>query len=371
MPLDQHTLPASSFCDAGPASVKIWKNDVNGEQMPTIYDVASQAKVSIAAVSLVMNDEKTTRVGEAKRQEILRVARRLGYTASGIAKALTEGSTRIIGLVIPLREPIFLHPFIAEVLSGMQNCITKQDYHLMIYSHAAGTGRVTRGEIQQSRYADGVIVLNTRMSTAQDMAATIEELRTANIPFVMVNGYSGKGQINYVGIDDQETGRVGVQYLFDRGHRRIALLCGARKSPISASLVAGYKLALHANHLPFQPSLCVHCEYEQDLIRQAVTKWVHRQDRPTAIFCADDQFAPSVYAALRDQGLTVPGEVSVLARGSNSLAEHLDPKLTTITLPGVEIGERAAEQLIKTLKSRTTRSRRIILPCTLNKRDSC
>jgi DNA-binding LacI/PurR family transcriptional regulator len=339
--------------------------------MPTIYDVASQAKVSIAAVSLVMNDPNTTRVGEAKRQEILRVARRLGYTPSGIAKALTEGSTRIIGLVIPLREPIFFHPFIAEVLSGMQNCVTEQDYHLMIYSHKAGTGRVTRGEIQQSRYADGVIVLNTRMSTAQDMSATIEELRAANIPFVMVNGYSGNGQINYVGIDDQETGRVGVQYLIDRGHTRIGLLCGARKSPISASIVAGYKHAMRSNNLPYQTALSVYCEYGQNLIRQAVTRWMKHNDPPTAIFCADDQFAPTVYAILRDMGLKVPSEVSVLARGSNALAEYLEPKLTTITVPGVEIGERAAEQLIKTLKSSVTRRRRLILPCVLNERDSC
>src|ERR1700761_8073433 len=179
--------------------------------MPTIYDVATQAKVSIAAVSLVMNDANTTRVGSAKRQEILRVAKKIGYTPSVVAKALTEGSTRIIGLVIPLREPIFFHPFIAEILSGLQNRVAEQDYHLMIYSHKAGTGRVTRDEIRQSRYADGVIVLNTRMSTAEDMAATIEELRTANIPFVMVNGYSGNGQINYVGIDDRETGRIGAE----------------------------------------------------------------------------------------------------------------------------------------------------------------
>jgi LacI family transcriptional regulator len=339
--------------------------------MPTIYDVASQAKVSIAAVSLVMNDAKTSRVGEAKRQEILRVARRLGYTPSGIAKALTEGSTRIIGLVIPLREPIFFHPFIAEVLSGMQHCVTEQDYHLMIYSHKAGTGRVTRGEIQQSRYADGVIVLNTRMSTAQDMAATIEELRTANIPFVMVNGYSGNGHINYVGIDDRETGRLGVQYLVDRGHTRIGLLCGARKSPISASIMSGYKQAMRQNNLPIQPSLSVHCEYEQTLMRQAVSRWVGLRERPTAIFCADDQFVPTIYAALHQLGLKVPAEVSVLARGSTALAEHIAPKLTTITVPGVEIGERAAEQLIRTLKSSAARRRRIILPCTLNERESC
>jgi DNA-binding LacI/PurR family transcriptional regulator len=344
---------------------------LKSDQMPTIYDVASQAKVSIAAVSLVMNDANTTRVGEAKRQEILRVARRIGYTPSGIARALSEGSTRIIGLVIPLREPIFFHPFIAEVLSGMQNCVSKRDYHLMIYSHTAGTGRVTRGEIQQSRYADGVIVLNTRMSTSQDMTATIEELRTANIPFVMVNGYSGSGQINYVGIDDEETGRAGAQYLFERGHTRIGLLCGVKKSPISASIVAGYKHAMRNHHLPYSPSLCVHCEYEPELIRQAVSKWMNQRERPTAIFCADDQFAPTVYAALRDLGLKVPSEVAVLARGSTALAEHVDPKLTTITVPGVEIGERAAEQLIKTLKSSTAHRRRIILPCALNERESC
>ena len=83
--------------------------------MATIYDVANAAKVSIASVSLVMNNPNTPRVGAAKRKQILALAGKLGYSPSGLARALSSGTTRILGLVVPMRDPIFFNNFIAEV----------------------------------------------------------------------------------------------------------------------------------------------------------------------------------------------------------------------------------------------------------------
>lgn len=188
--------------------------------MTTIHDVARKAKVSIAAVSLVMNDPHTARVGPTKRQIIIDTARELNYSASGIAKALSNGEPRIVGLLVPMRDPIFFNYFIAQVLSGIQEVLVARGYHLMIYSHRTQTGRVTHDQIQQSRFADGMIVLNTRMCTAQNEHDTIADLQRAKIPFVMANAYSGSEPINYVGMDDYQAGWRAGKTLISKGHKR-------------------------------------------------------------------------------------------------------------------------------------------------------
>jgi len=338
--------------------------------MPTIHDVAKKAKVSIAAVSLVMNDPNTHRVGAAKRQIILDIATEMGYSANGIAKALILGETKILGLVVPMRDPIFFNHFIAQVLSGIQAAILKHGYHLMIYSHQAETGEITTAEIKQSRFADGLIVLNTRMCTEQDQQNTIHELNAARIPFVMANCYSGKHPINYVGLDDHGAGLLGGEFLASRGHKQIALISGAQKSPMSLTLLAGFTKALKTKKLRFDPKLHVYSEYDPQRIIETVEKWMKSKKRPTAIFCADDQFVPEVYSVIQASGLKIPEDVAVLGRGDMTLGTAVVPHLSTISVPGFQMGNQAAELLIAQLQNRAAKPKRVILPCNLVPRSS-
>lgn len=339
-------------------------------RVPTIHDVARAAKVSIAAVSLVMNDPLTPRVSAAKRQNIRDIANKLGYSPNGIAKALIRGETKIVGLVIPMRDPIFFNHFIAQVLAGIQSRLIKHGYHLMIYSHQAETGQITSGEIKQSRFADGLIVLNTRMCTALDQKNTIDDLNAARIPFVMANCYSGKDPINYVGFDDYGAGKLGGEFLAAQGHRRIAFISGTKNSPMSQRLLDGFKAALRKKNLKYIQQLHVYSEYDPERIESAVEKWMDLKARPTAIFCGDDQFVPDVYRIVHSKGLAIPGDVAVLGRGNIALDSVLDPKLSTITVPGYEMGIQAAEMLLRILQNRNKSSERIILPCALVSRAS-
>lgn len=338
--------------------------------MPTIHDVARKANVSIASVSLVMNNPETARVGAVKRKIILDAANQLGYSANGIAKALIHGETKILGLVVPMRDPIFFNHFIAQVLSGIQAAIKQDGYHLMIYSHQAETGRITAAEVQQSRFADGLIVLNTRMCTAQDQKNTIETLTSTHIPFAMANCYTGNDPINYVGLDDYQAGCLGGEYLAKRKCHNIALISGAKSSPMSRTLLDGFKASLKAARLKFNPELHVYSEYDSQRIRSSVSTWLKLVTPPDAIFCADDQFAPDVYAVLQEFGLKIPGDVAVLGRGDMMLGTAVVPKLSTIAVPGFQMGKQAAELLIRQLRNRTAKPKRIILPCTMVPRES-
>jgi len=341
-----------------------------GPRMPTIYDVAKAANVSIAAVSLVMNDPRTHRVGAAKRKLILDTAAKLGYAPSGLARALTKGSTKIIGLVVPMRDPIFFNNFIAGVLAGIQSCVMERGYHLMIYSHSAKSGRVTKGELTQSRFVDGVVMLNTRMCTLEDMKDSIDDLNQARIPFVMTNCYAGDDPINYVGVDDLEVGRRGGEYLLAQGHTRIALLNGASRSPMTKQLVTGFKEALHNAGKRFDSRFSAASEYNPTITQEKIAAWCALPHPPTAIFCADDQIVPDVYSALEANGRRIPTDVAVLGRGNLPIGTALRPQLTTFSVQSMDMGRKAAELLIEVIQTHTTKVRRIYLDAPLIPRDS-
>jgi LacI family transcriptional regulator len=338
--------------------------------MATIYDVAKAAQVSIAAVSLVMNDPTTPRVGLQKKKLIFESCAKLGYSPSGLARALSRGSTKILGLVVPMRDPIFFNNFIAGVLAGIQSCVMERGYHLMIYSHSTKSGRITKGELTQSRFVDGVVVLNTRLCSLQDMKDSIDDLNKANIPFVMTNCYVGEDSINYVGVDDFEVGRRGAEYLLDKGHSRIALISGAAKSPMTPQLLSGFKSGLAKAGKRLDPKMHFCSEYDSAVIHDKIFTWFDLQHPPTAIFCADDQLVPDVYRSLEELRKRIPEDVSVLGRGDLSVGTALRPQLTTFAIQPFEMGKKAAELLIEVMQTRSAKVRRIYLDAPLIMRES-
>ncbi len=337
--------------------------------MATIYDVAKAANVSIAAVSLVMNDPETPRVGAQKRKSILEIAKRLGYSPSGLARALSRGSTNILGLVVPMRDTIFFNNFIAEVLAGIQTYVMDRGFHLMIYSHSAKSGRITKGELTQSRFVDGVIFLNTRMCSLQDMKDSIDDLNKAHIPFVMTNCYAGDDTISYVGVDDFALGRRGAEYLAGLGHARIALISGTSRSPMTQQILQGFKDGLTEAGHKFSSRFHLCSEYDPKLIHDQVVKWFSAPHPPTAIYCSDDQLVPDVYRALEELHLRIPDDVSVLGRGNLPIGTALQPQLTTLAIQPFEMGKRAAEQLVRIVQD-GAKAQRIYLDAPLIERES-
>jgi LacI family transcriptional regulator len=129
--------------------------------MSTIIDVAHSAGVSIADVSLTMNDPDTRRVSEKTKQRILKVASDLRYTPNRHAKALLNKRTNVLGLVLPMRPPLAINEFIAEAISGIQDACSRHGYNLMLYPHTSQTGRITAAELHGSHFADGLIFMHT------------------------------------------------------------------------------------------------------------------------------------------------------------------------------------------------------------------
>lgn len=334
-----------------------------GQYAPKLTDIARRANVSVAAVSIALKDGETSRVSAAKRELIRKIANELSYAPNELAKALAERRTRLLGLMVPLRDPIFFNQFIAQALSGIQASVMRRGYNLLIYSPSGKPGRATRDQILESRYTDGLIFINTRSCSTRDINGTIRELDAAGIRFSMINSYYGRADINYVGVDDDALAVAAARYLVQKGHRRIALLSGLSTLPTHIHLLQGLRRGLAEAGLDLECNHVGCTGYDAAEAFRILDRWFNRRrDRPTAVFAADDSLLIHLYDYVEARCLRVPEDVAILARTNSASASNLRPRPTALYLPTYEMGQLAADMLIDTIERPETKRRRLLLP---------
>jgi LacI family transcriptional regulator len=330
---------------------------------PKLADIAKAADVSIAAVSIALNKSGSQRVSARVRERIIQIAREMGYAPNELARALAERRTRLLGLVVPMKDPIFYNQFIAQALSGIQSALMRRGYNLLIFSPTGKPGRETRDQMLESHFTDGVIFINTRSCTSQDMDETIDELQRAQVKFSMINSYYGKAPINYVGVDDAAIGKAAAEYLAERGHKRMVFFSGSSTLPGHQRLVAGLRKGLQAYGLEMSKDQIGCTGYDSTEGMRILDRWFStKRKRPTAIFTADDQLLTDFYDYAELRGLSIPRDIAVLHRGNSGSSDHLRPRPTTFTIPTFRMGELAADLLIDTIENAGVHPQRIFLP---------
>ena len=329
----------------------------------TLAEIAKRVGVSEAAVSIALSKGETNRVSAKTRERILKVASELQYSPNELAKALAENRTRLLGLVVPLRDPIFFNLFIAQVLSGIQSTLMHRGYNLLVYSPAGQRGLGVRANLFESKYTDGIIFINTRSCSAAHVNETLRKLRATDVKFSMINSYYGHAPINYVGVDDAAIGRAAAEYLIAKGHRRIALFSGLHTLPAHMQLVRGLKQGLEGHGLSLPDVYIACCEYDREKSNQLLDKWfTGRGQKPTAILAADDQLLMHIYDYADKKGMSVPGDFSILARRNVGIEDHIRPRPTSIVIPTFRMGELAAELVIDAIEKPDHAPRRVLLP---------
>jgi len=319
---------------------------------PTISDIAKRAGVSTAAVSIALNKGETTRVSAATRQRILKVAEEMSYSPNELAKALAENKTRLLGLVVPMRDPIFFNLFIAQTLAGIQSTLMRRGYNLLVYSPAGQTGVIARDKIYESKFTDGIIVVNTRSCSTRTVNETIRELQAARVKFAMINSYYGRAPVNYVGVDDAAIASAAAEYLIGKKHRRIALLSGAQSLPAHMQLVKGLERSLRKHGLSLPPEFVGCSEYDRDQAFAILDRWFSSKGhRPSAVITADDQLLMHLYDYADARNLTIPDDVSVLARRNVGIEDHIRPRPTAIVIPTFQMGRLAADLLVDSIEN--------------------
>ncbi len=315
---------------------------------PTITDVAVLAGVSKSTVSAVLNNRNTLR--EDTRRRVVRAIAELNYRPSPAAR---RGFKRTPGRSISLIVKEMQNPYYAEVFTGVQEIAYERGY-LVSVSSSEGDFDVERRLVEQctEQEMDGLIVAPI-LNDETDLSH-IFEIKRSKIPFVLLEDVRGI-RANLVDVDNIQASAEAVRYLIRNGHSRIMHLAGPTYSQHSEERAEGVRRAFSESHLIFDDSLVLPGgDSLDDGYRAAIAFFgeLPAERRPTAVTCYNDLVALGLMRALRELGIRVPEDVSVVGFDDLRMLEYFPLALTTVHVPKYEMGRGAAELLIQQIESR-------------------
>jgi LacI family transcriptional regulator len=314
---------------------------------PTMKDVALRADVSVATVSLVINDSKNARISAKTRRRVHDAVSALGYRPNALAQSLANAQSRFIGMVA---DAIATLPFAGQILRGAQEEAWRNGYVLLV-ANTDGAPDLATDAISMMNDHQAVGVLYSTWYH-REVAPVADLERT---PTVFVNCYSNSPHDYSIVPDEVQGGALATRTLLDRGHRRIAFINSTEDAPSTIGREQGYRSALAEAGVDFDPTLLVPIHPDdaggfQEAGYAAAATLFDRDDPPTGVFCYNDRVAMGLYEGIKERGLRIPDDVAVVGFDDQEvIAAHLRPGLTSIALPHYEIGARAVRALLSRL----------------------
>jgi DNA-binding LacI/PurR family transcriptional regulator len=315
--------------------------------MMKITDVAREAGVSPTTVSLVMNQARSSRVSDITRKKVLETIKRLDYRPNLIARRLVSGKTNSIGLYIPFKSPIFDNYALIRLVAGIQDAVNERRHDLILFS----TGRDVYWnrhirQITRQKTVDGLIIVNTRYTTQYFINKAIRELNATGFRYVLVNYYWGKANINYVGVDYENDSLKAISHLIELGHRNIALITGLETALVTPKIIDGYKAALRRHHIGVRKKWIAPADYDPQKAYETTQRLIRENPSVTALFVADYEMAFASLRAIKEMGLKIPGDISLVSYIDTEISNLVDPPLTAVRLPQYDMGRKAVELLL-------------------------
>lgn len=310
----------------------------SGRQPVTLERVAQEAGVSPSTVSRILNG--TAVVSSLKKQAVDDAIARLGFVPNPMARGLAGGRTLSIGVITQAIDS----PFYGVALRGIEDALDPAGYSpLFVSGHWNAAAEARCIDVLRSRRVDGIIVLTGRLSDAALKACA------KTLP-VVVTGRSLKAAgLFALNFDNFLGGRLGTEHLLELGHRDIAFIHGDPAHPDAAERLRGYRFALQAGGLPFDPDLVLAGDYREVSGLEAINRLQRSGRRYTAIFAANDQMAFGAALGLARHGKRVPQDVSLVGFDDLSTALYTTPPLSTVHQPAYELGALAAQAVLQLL----------------------
>jgi len=321
----------------------------------TIAAIAESAGVSIPTVSKVINGRSGVAADTRARVEAL--ISQYGYRRPS---PVTRSNT--MELVFDQIEDMWG----LQIIRGVERAARQQRVGVVLTEFGPERNAI--------RYwIDGTLARrpDCLVSVAQLDEEQRSQLRARGIPFVVFDPTTAlPDDVPFVGATNWAGGRSATRHLIEQGHRRIAMIAGPERVLCCRARLDGYRSAIDAAGLPAQPGLIVHAGLNREDGEAAARELLGRPDRPTAVFACNDLQALGVYQAARKAGLRIPSDLSVVGFDDLPLAELVDPPLTTIHQPLVEMATTATELALALARGEKTRQIGLELATTLTVRQS-
>jgi LacI family transcriptional regulator len=323
-------------------------------------DVARLAGVSTATVSRTINTSADVDADTRRRVET--AIRQLGYVPHGAARALRSQRSKMIGAIVPS----FDYALYARTTSALQSALDERGYALVLATHyydLATEVRVTEQLITHG--VDAFVFVG--LDHDPRLYALLEDYGR---PYVLTWGVDASGIHPSIGFDNRAATHAMTRYLIGLGHRRFGLISAPTEGNDRArERGAGVRAALAAHGLELPPEAVQYGSISLASAGQCMARMLALPSRPTAVVATNDVFAVGAMMKCRESGVRIPEDISITGVDNTDLGATQTPPLTSISTPIVEVGSRAALQLIARLEGRTVELQQT-LPFGLVKRGS-
>ncbi|WP_165907870.1 LacI family DNA-binding transcriptional regulator [Hydrogenispora ethanolica] len=334
--------------------------------MATIKDVAQLANVSPSTVSRVIADSK--RISDETKERVKAAMQQLHYHPNLIARSLIRRSSQTLGLVLSRStDSAFSNPFFPEILRGISAVSKSYHYGLML---AAAEDYAEEAKLclkmMTERRVDGVLLLASRVNDG-----LIRELSASDCPFVVLGRAPESLKCYSVNNDNIQAAYSAVRHLLNLGHQRIALLNGPADYIFCQDRFEGYRFAFREFGIEHDPEWIKSGSLTQEDGYRLTRELFQLDPAPSAIFCVDDVMAIGAYQAIKERGLTIPGDIAVVGFNDDPLASVIEPHLTTVRIPIYEMGVTATQMIIRILEGNEPLPFQRVLSSELVIRQSC
>ncbi|CAI8774535.1 LacI family transcriptional regulator [Pseudomonas sp. IT-347P] len=327
--------------------------------MSNIREVARLAGVSVATVSRTLTSPE--RVLPDTRERVMAAVQQAGYRPNLMAVQFRSRRTGNLVILVPT----IANTFFARVISGAQKAAQASGYRLLLCD-TQGQESLERqfAHLVYAHQADGVIQL--RAYDPFDESAA----EPALTPIVNACEVIRHGRHPTISLDNVAAAKAMTKHLIALGHQRIGLIKGPKGSPLTRDRLAGYEAGIREAGLALDNALICHGDFTLDAGYSGAGKLLALNNRPTALFCENDEMAIGALKRIKEMGLRVPEDISLAGFDDIPMAAYCDPALTTIAQPAEMFGEKAVEMLIALIEKRPLPQRHVVLPFALTKRDS-
>lgn len=307
-------------------------------------DIARDLGVSVITVSKVLRDHSD--ISDQTKERVLKRIREVNYRPNLAARALVTGRTHLIGLIVP----DLIHPFFGQVAKGLSNVLRGHGYSLVI-SSSEEDAELEKDEIDHllARRVDALILASTQPSPAG-----FRRIEEHNVPYVLIDRRFDDFRTHFVGVHDDLVGYAATKHLLENGRREIAHIRGEETST-AAGRLAGFERAMAEWGLVPRREFVVRGHGADDLAeatgRDAMNHLLAQDPRPDAVFCYNDPVALGAMQAVLEAGLRVPDDVAIVGSGNVNYSSLLRVPLSTVDQKSTELGQRAAELVLRLIES--------------------
>ncbi|MEP0940468.1 MAG: LacI family DNA-binding transcriptional regulator [Rhizobiaceae bacterium] len=309
------------------------------ENAPKIVDVARVAGVSTATVSRALSKPET--VAKSTREAVLAAAAQTGYRINVAARNLRRRRTGAVVVLVPNLG----NPFFSQILAGIEATLSKKGLSiLMVDTMQSGTRPDFIQEYLHHTRADGVIVLDG--SLPSDLLQSSRQ-SSNRVPLAFGCEWHPDEDYPSVRADNEQGARLAIEHLVELGHEKIGYINGPHANVLSKHRLAATKAALAAAEKPINEEWFFEGDFTMQAGVRAARRWLDMKERPTGLFCANDETAIGLISELHQCGINVPDQLSIVGFDDVDIAQHYIPTLTTIWQPRLELGKRVAQMLVE------------------------